>query len=313
MRVNQWSAVSIGLFFTLSPAFAAAPGDAVRALRLKLSAGDLLSAESILEVHRAESGADGEYMTGVAWLARGAAMLGAWKEAAAYAQQAREMATPLLPTLAAYETAPQAAYALGTAIDVEAQCRNQALGKEAALRYLEGEIGSHANAPAAFRSRIWRRWNILGLAGRPAPAFDIDTSRGPVATPVHATPIQAMKGKPVVLFLWASWCGDCRDEAATFSRIVHKYRQRDVQFLAVTRLYDTDRAKALHEIDEVWHEEYHGLESVPIAVSEQAMVRYGVSATPTFVFIDRAGRVRDYVPSRMTEARLSMAIDAMLK
>ncbi len=308
MRLKLRRAVSIGLFFTLSSAIGAAPGDAVRAMRFKLSAGDLLSAESILEVHRAESGTDGEYMTGIAWLARGAAALGAWKEAAIYAQQARELATPLLPNLAAFDTAPQAAYALGTAIDVEAQCRNQASGKDAALRYLEEEVGRHANAPAAFRSRIWRQWDLLGLAGRPAPAFDIETSRGPAATP-----IQAMKGKPVVLFMWASWCGDCRDEAATFSRIVNKYRQRDVQFLAVTRLYDTDRAKALNEIDKVWHEAYKGLESVPIAVSEQAMVRYGVSATPTFVFIDRAGRVQDYVPSRMTEARLSTAIDAILK
>ncbi len=43
------------------------------------------------------------------------------------------------------------------------------------------------------------------------------------------------------------------------------------------------------------------------------MLRYGVSATPTFVFVNRKGNVAAYSPTRMTEERLSSAIEALLR
>ena len=69
-----------------------APNTDVRMIRLKLSAGDLPSAESILQVHLVEKGQDGDYTMGVAWLARGAALLRDWKAASAYAKEARQLA-----------------------------------------------------------------------------------------------------------------------------------------------------------------------------------------------------------------------------
>lgn len=42
------------------------------------------------------------------------------------------------------------------------------------------------------------------------------------------------------------------------------------------------------------------------------MLRYGVSATPTFVFIDRQGIVRSYTPTRLTEAELASRIENLL-
>ena len=53
-----------------------APNIDLRMIRMKISAGDLPSAESILEFHRAENGEDGDYVLGLAWLARGAALPG---------------------------------------------------------------------------------------------------------------------------------------------------------------------------------------------------------------------------------------------
>ena len=53
--------------------------------------------------------------------------------------------------------------------------------------------------------------------------------------------------------------------------------------------------------------------SVTVPIGDEAMLRYGVSATPTFVFVDRKGVVAKYLPYRMTEERLSEAIDALLR
>ena len=70
--------LAMALLLVVVVGAAAQQMDDLRALRGKLAAGDLLSAESILKVHRAGKGEDAEYLLGIAWLARGAAMLGDW-------------------------------------------------------------------------------------------------------------------------------------------------------------------------------------------------------------------------------------------
>src|SRR5262245_52696101 len=74
-----------------SPSPAPTPDD-VRFIRYKISAGDLPSAESILEYHRAEKGEDGDYLLGMAWVARGAALTGDWPAASKWAESARSSA-----------------------------------------------------------------------------------------------------------------------------------------------------------------------------------------------------------------------------
>ena len=50
-----------------------------------------------------------------------------------------------------------------------------------------------------------------------------------------------------------------------------------------------------------------------VPISNEAMLRYGVSSTPTFAFVDRKGVVTAYLPYRMTDERLSAEIDALLR
>src|SRR5262245_61245374 len=77
----------------VSPAPQPTPSDIdVRMIRYKISAGDLPSAESILEYHKAEKGEDADYLMGLAWVARGAALTGDWKAASRWSETARETA-----------------------------------------------------------------------------------------------------------------------------------------------------------------------------------------------------------------------------
>ena len=62
----------------------------------------------------------------------------------------------------------------------------------------------------------------------------------------------------------------------------------------------------------VWAEAYAGFEGVSILIDTDAMVRYGVSATPTYALIDRKGIVRFYSPTRLSEAELSRRIETVL-
>ena len=265
-------------------------------LRLKLSAGDLPSAESILEEHRAAKGEDPEYLLCLAWVARGAALTRDWKAASRYAGLAQSLSEPKLKAPADYESNHEAAYALASSYEVQAQVLQASGKKDAALRFLEDRSKASAAAPFNFRARLWKQWNLIGLQGIPAPAFDW----GPPA------------GKPVVLFLWAEWCGDCKSQAPVFKRAVEKYAPKGVVFLAPTRFYTDDHAAEKTEVDKVWQEFYAGTQPVSVPISDAAMVRYGVSATPTFTFIDRKGMVRLYAPTRLTEERLSAAIEDLL-
>jgi thiol-disulfide isomerase/thioredoxin len=287
---------------------APAPADDVRMIRLKISAGDLPSAESILEYHRAEKGEDGDYLLGLAWVARGAALTGDWKAASSYAASARELAESKLKTPADYDSNREAVYALGTAIEVRAQALVTAGKKAEAIRHLEESSRSQEKAPYNLRARIWKRRNMIELEGKPAPPVRAEDHVG-----AEFASLESLRGKPVVLFFWWEACGDCRMQSAAFRRTVEKYAPKGVSFVAPTRFYSADRGQEKQKIEKAWKEIYALPDFVSAPISDEAMLRYGVSATPTFAFVNKKGIVVRYSPTRMTEARLSSTIEDLMR
>ncbi len=282
--------------------------DALRGVRMKISAGDLPSAESILEVHRAEKGEDGEYLLGLAWLARGAALMEDWPAASRYAKAARDLAVARLGAPPDWENATGAQYALGTSIEVEAQALVASGKKAQALRFLDESARAQEKAPYNLRARIQKRRNQIELVGQKAPSIRAEDRVGPAFAG-----LEALRGKPVVLYFWWEACGDCKSQAAALKRTVDKYAPKGVAFVAPTRFYDENRAEEKTRIEKSWSELYGLSGSVPAPISDEAMLRYGASATPTFVFVDPNGVVVQYLPYRMTDERLSAAIDALLR
>ncbi len=294
-----------GLFgFALTFLAPAAKGDElVRGVRYKLSAGDLRSAEAAVEDYRRDKGVDPEYLGAVGWLARGALMLGQQDLAAAWVAELRK-AIP--------EEKPDVVIPLGAAIEVEGRLRALREGRGSALRFLEDEE-THAR-DVALRSRIRKNINLLSLEGRPAPEIGRNDHAGP-AVPSLAE----LKGRPVLLFLWAHWCSDCRAQAPTVGRIFRKYGRRGLALVAPTRLYGEGPdgtpltpEKEKERVAKVWSEYGPDLQGVPIPVDTGTMVTYGVSATPTLLLVDRRGIVRLYTPTRLTEAELSRRIEETL-
>ena len=282
----------------------------LRFLRYKISAGDLPSAESILEVHRTDKGEDGEYVLGLAWLARGAVLVEDWPAAARYAKEARMVALTRLGTPPVWENNSEAQYALGTAMEVDAQVLVHEGRKAEALRFLDRSAKELEGAPYNLRARVSKRRNQIELVGRKAPAIRAEEVVGPAYQS-----LDALRGKPVVVYLWWEACGDCKAQAATLRRTVEKYAPKGVVFVAPTRYYQesAERAAEKEKIEKSWKETYGLADSVAAPISDEAMLRYGASATPTFVFVDRKGVVRKYLPYRMSEERLAAEIEALLK
>jgi thiol-disulfide isomerase/thioredoxin len=291
------------LVLALAGSTAASAGDLTRTIRLKLSAGDLRSGEAALEDWKREHGEDGEYLDGLAWLARGAELLGQDDLAMTYVGEVRRR----IP--AESETN---ANALGAAIEVESRVKLTREGRGAALRFLEQALaGAH---DVALRSRIAKNIDLIALEGSPAPEIAFPAHLGPAPTA-----LADLRGRPVLLFFWAHWCGDCKAQAPVVARLAAKYRGRGLAVLAPTRLYGTGKEGAeatpqaeTARIAEVLAESYAGFDAIPVPIDEASMVRYGASATPTFVLIDRNGRVRLYTPTRMSEADLERRIEALL-
>lgn len=292
------AAVILSLVSLLS-AQAAAAADLVRLVRMKLSAGDLATGIALVEDYRRASGVDEEYLNAVGWLARGAVMLDRPDLAAIYVAELRKEIPQEKPALVV---------PYGAAIEVESQLVSAREGRGPALRYLGGELEG-AKDPA-LRSRIRKNMNLLSLEGEAAPPIAMSDSIGAPPAPYA--------GKPTLLFLWAHWCGDCRAQHDVLARIWQKYRSQGLVLIAPTRTYGTVAEKPATSEEEkaqiatVWSEGYPGLSGVTVPIDTETMVRYGASATPTFVLIDRKGIVQLYAPTRLSEAELSRRIETVL-
>jgi cytochrome c biogenesis protein CcmG/thiol:disulfide interchange protein DsbE len=284
------------------PAPAPPPGP-VNFIRNKIAAGDLLSAESILEVHRAENGEDATWLTGLSWLARGALLLGDEAKAKRDAAEVRARVAAATAKGTKLEEDHALEIALGAAIEVEAQLLERQAGSRKAAGFLRGELAK-TPGPVALRSRLNKRLNMMTLAGSPAPELVLEDFAGEARPPTLAL----LKGKPVVLFVWAEWCGDCKGQARALAHA--RKSHPDVTFVGLTRYYDDaeKRAAEKERVADVWRTAYADVGAMPIVISTASMERYGGSSTPTFVFIDRAGVVRLYSPTRFTEEALDQAI-----
>ena len=97
--------------------------------------------------------------------------------------------------------------------------------------------------------------------------------------------LDSLRGHPVVVDFWASWCGPCRAEQDELNSLVVKYAARGVHFLGVDIRDDNANANA-------YVQQYHVAYPSVFDPGSDDAASFNVDAPPTTVVIDGTGTIR---------------------
>jgi cytochrome c biogenesis protein CcmG/thiol:disulfide interchange protein DsbE len=137
-------------------------------------------------------------------------------------------------------------------------------------------------APPAPRGPVEQAGDRLPPVGRPAPDFSLPLLSGGTLS------LHNLRGKPVLLNFWASWCEPCREEMPLLVRLHRSFGPRGVEFVGIdTEDQLADARKFLAQ--------YHVDYSIVRVADEQLMDAYAIPGLPTTVFIAPNGIVQGKV------------------
>lgn len=194
---------------------------------------------------------------------------------------------------------------------------------------LQNSNVTDTNAPTEATPRRPFRWSMLALwlavisilavlawgllnttASRPevgqvAPDFDVEFFDGYEWDTRSVANLSDMRGKPVVLNFWASWCVECRYETDVLEQAWLKYREDGVVFLGV--------AYADVEPNSIAYMQEFGV-TFPHApdLGTDISQDYEITGVPETFFIDKDGVIRHVQIGAVDQQMLDTLIPQML-
>jgi len=146
-----------------------------------------------------------------------------------------------------------------------------------------------------------------------APALDLPVlqrgSPGPLTDELRPAladnelALDELRGLPVVLNFWASWCPPCRSEAPLLERTWRSVRQRGVVMLGLNMQDLTGDAGELIREFQVTYPNIRDQ-------ADDVAIDWGVAALPETFFIDARGRVVGHVIGAVSDSQLRAGIAA---
>ncbi len=276
-------------------------------VRTYTAKADFAGAQKLLDAYEAKQGKTPEWLEAFSWQARGALNNKIYDKALSYAAETRKFALAELKKRP-IDQEPRLPIALGASIEVQAQALAAQGNRSEAVAFLQKEIQTYGKS--SMRARIQKNMNLLAMEGKPAPAIaNQDWLQ------VQPKAIETYRGKPVILFFWAHWCVDCKQQAPILARLQKDFSDKGLVVIAPTRYYgyaaggeEAAPAEERKYAEKVLQDFYAQLKGMPVTLDDETFFNYGASTTPTLVLIDAKGIVRLYHPGKMTYEALAEKI-----
>ena len=142
----------------------------------------------------------------------------------------------------------------------------------------------------------------FALTGKPAPDFTATVYNGAPGQTIH---LAGLKGKPVVINFFASWCVPCEAEAPILAASAQKYASQGVVFIGI--VYQDTQQNSLD-----FARQYNVTYAIAGDPNGDTAIAYGVTGVPETVFINRQGVVAEKIYSVTDSASFDRSIQAIL-
>ena len=212
-----------------APAPAPRPKTIVDLVRDEIAKGDFRQAEALVRRDMRAVGRTPLAIEAFSWLGRGTLAAKQYDAAMTYAARAYEMVEEQLKTRQ-LDAETHLPIALGAAIEVQALALMGQNRRSEGLMLLQREIERFKGTSIIMR--LNKNVNLLSLEGEPALSWSSTEWLG-----VKPPTAEELKGKPVVLFLWAHWCGDCKKQGPILNALVEKYKSSGIVVIAPTQRF----------------------------------------------------------------------------
>ena len=312
LRTRLRCLVGIGLVATATAVATAQFVDIVAKVRQLALAGDLVAARKLIEQARATDGhPTSQWLAAASWLARGASFTGQWGLAEQYAGEALA-GSAQRTRVQQLDADPNLSTALGASIEVLGKTYDARGDRTAAVEFLREQHKKYVGT--SIETRIQKNVLLLSLEGKPLP--ELEVSQHLLNRP--ATPGD-INGKVRLLYFWAHWCSDCKRQEPVLELLHKNYSDQGLAFLGPTKLYgytaqgrEATPSEELDYLRNAYQKSYPTPHWMPVPVSTQNFLRFGVSSTPTLMLVDRRGIVRLYHPGYLGYSELEDHIEPLL-
>ena len=137
------------------------------------------------------------------------------------------------------------------------------------------------------------------LAGEPMPSFSLTDLQG------ETLDADALRGRPILINFWASWCVPCIEEHSVLAEAAQRYGDR-VAIVGV--LYQDEPSSALDFLAR------YGDYGWPTVTDDggRLAIEFGVTGPPETFFIDAGGIVRSKESGPVTDAVIAEHLDPLV-
>jgi thiol-disulfide isomerase/thioredoxin len=140
------------------------------------------------------------------------------------------------------------------------------------------------------------------LKGTTAPDFTLNVLAGNGKT----IQLSSLKGKPVVVNFWATYCEPCKKEMPSLAELQKQYEPEGLQILGI--VMDDPGEKTILDFTRKMGVNY----PVLVGTDKVADTYGGVDGLPTTFYVDRSGKVVDRVLGGVSKAEIEESIKKTL-